>query len=59
MTPEQQRDIRLRFVFVFTGLFGCILFLLRPDPSPTQTVFRLTLIFVGVAGIAWMRFRRR
>lgn len=50
---------RLRFIFTFVALYGCILFLIRPDPTPWQTVFRFALIGIGVAGLGWMHLRSK
>jgi anaerobic C4-dicarboxylate transporter len=48
---------RLRFILMFTALFGVVLFLTRPDPTRAQTIFRAGLIAIGVAGLAWLHFR--
>jgi FtsH-binding integral membrane protein len=50
---------RLRFILVFVALYGCILFLIRPDPTRAQTIFRFTLIGIGIAGLALMYVRAR
>ena len=52
------RRNQLRFVLVFVALYGLILFLIRPDPTRAQTIFRLTLVGVGVLGMAWMQMRK-
>jgi FtsH-binding integral membrane protein len=51
------RRNQLRFVLVFVALYGLILFLIRPDPTRAQTIFRLTLIGVGVLGLVWVKKR--
>ncbi|HEX2077700.1 MAG TPA: hypothetical protein VHG08_08320 [Longimicrobium sp.] len=51
------REERLRFILMFTALFGVVLFLTRPDPTRAQAVFRLSLIAAGVAGLVWLRRR--
>jgi hypothetical protein len=48
---------RLRFILIFVALYGCILFLIRPHPTPTQTIFRLILIAMGIGGLVCMRLR--
>ena len=53
------RRNQLRFALVFLALYGPILFLIRPDPTRAQTIFRLTLVGVGVLGLVWVRTRRR
>ena len=53
------RRNRLRFILLFVALYGCILFLIRPDPTRAQTIFRLALIVASVAGLAWMQVRAR
>lgn len=53
------REDRLRFILIFVALYGCILFLVRPEPARAQTVFRIALIVIGVAGLAWMHWRKR
>ena len=57
MTPA--REERLRFIFVFTALFGVVLFLTRPDPTRAQTIFRASLIAAGMAGLGWLHRRTR
>ncbi len=57
MTPV--REERLRFILIFTALFGVILFLTRPDPTRAQTIFRASLIAVGLAAVAWLHVRNR
>jgi FtsH-binding integral membrane protein len=51
------RRNQLRFVLVFVALYGLILFLIRPDPTRAQTIFRLTLVGVGVLGLVWVKKR--
>jgi hypothetical protein len=51
------RRNQLRFVLVFVALYGLILFLIRPDPTRAQTIFRLTLVGVGVLGPVWVHTR--
>jgi hypothetical protein len=52
------RRNQLRFVLVFVALYGLILFLIRPDVTRTQTIFRVTLIGVGVLGLVWVQMRK-
>ena len=53
----EHRRNQLRFVLVFVALYGLILFLIRPEPTRTQTIFRLTLVGVGVLGLVWIHPR--
>lgn len=53
------RDDRLRFILIFVALYGCILFLIRPDPTRTQMAFRFALIAIGIAGLVWLHVRTR
>lgn len=53
------RADRLRFILIFVALYGCILFLIRPDPTRAQTAFRFALIGIGIAGLAWLHVRGR
>jgi hypothetical protein len=53
------REDRLRFILVFVALYGCILFLIRPDPTRLQTIFRFALIGIGIAGVVWLHVRAR
>jgi hypothetical protein len=52
------RRNQLRFVLIFVALHGLILFLIRPDPTRAQTIFRLTLVGVGVCGLVWVHMRK-
>lgn len=45
------RENQLRFILIFVALYGCILFLIRPDPTRAQTIFRFALITIGIAGV--------
>jgi hypothetical protein len=56
MSPA--RENQLRFILVFVVLYGCILFLIRPDPTRAQTIFRFALIGTGTAGAVWLHVRR-
>jgi hypothetical protein len=49
----------LRFVFAFLAIFGGALFLVRPDPTTAQTVFRIALVATGAIGLAVLRSRGR
>lgn len=48
----------LRFVFAFLAIFGGMLFLVRPEPTTAQTVFRIALVATGTIGLAVMQRRR-
>jgi FtsH-binding integral membrane protein len=53
------RRNQLRFVLIFVALYGLILFLIRPDPTRAQTIFRLTLVGVGVLGLVGVQMRKK
>lgn len=53
------REDRLRVVLAFVALYGCILFLIRPDPTRLQAIYRIALIATGIAGLVWMHLRTR
>lgn len=55
--PSLNRDT-LRFLFAFLAVFGAALFLVRPDPTTAQTVFRIALVATGTIGLAVMQRRR-
>ena len=49
----------LRFVFAFLVVFGGMLFLVKPDPNAAQTGFRVSLVAVGLIGLAVLQSRGR
>ena len=36
-----------------------MMFLVSPHPSRVQTIFRLSLVAIGVAGVTWLGVRQR
>lgn len=50
---------RLRFVFAFLAVFGAVLFLVRPEPSIAQIVFRSAVAAAGLVGLVILGARRR
>jgi uncharacterized membrane protein len=54
----ERRGHQVQFVLVFIALYGLILFLIRPDATRAQTIFRVTLIAVGVVGLVGLHVRR-
>lgn len=50
---------RLRFIFAFLIVFGAVLFLVRPEPTAAQTVFRIAIVAVGLIGLAVIQLRGR
>jgi preprotein translocase subunit YajC len=54
----ENRQNQLRFVLVFVVLYGLILFLIRPEATRAQTIFRLTLVGVGVLGMVGVQMRK-
>ncbi|HEV2149606.1 MAG TPA: hypothetical protein VGR37_19555 [Longimicrobiaceae bacterium] len=53
------REDRLQFVFAFVMVYGAVLFLVRPDPTPAQVRLRLGMMLVGALGVAAVGWRRR
>ena len=53
----ESRRNQLRFVLIFVALYGLILFLIRPDPTRAQPIFRLALVGVGVFGLVGVHRR--
>jgi hypothetical protein len=49
----------LAIVFGFLVVFGGALFLVRPDPTPAQGLFRLAVIAAGMAGLGVLHARGR
>jgi hypothetical protein len=57
--PPPTREDRLRFVLVFVVLYGVLLFLIRPDPTPGQVAFRTGLMVLGAVGLGVLAWRKR
>ena len=57
--PPPTREDKLRFVLVFVVLYGVLLFLIRPHPTPGQVAFRAGMMLVGAAGLAVLGWRKR
>ncbi len=57
--PSPSRHERLQVIFTFLVCFGGVMFLIRPDPTRAQVVFRLAVMLAGLVGLAWLNFRRR
>jgi drug/metabolite transporter (DMT)-like permease len=51
---EPGRRERLQVVFTFLVIFGGVMFVVRPDPTRAQTIFRVSLVVVGLIGLAWV-----
>ena len=49
----------LALVFGFLAVLGGALFLVRPDPTRAQVLFRLAVILAGLAGPGVLRARGR
>ncbi len=56
---SRAREVRPRFILIFVMLYGCILFLIRPNPTIAQTIFRFALIAIGISGLVWLQVRTR
>jgi hypothetical protein len=59
MPPQPTRRDRLQVIFAFLTIFGGAMFVVSPDPNRAQTVFRIAIVVVGLAGLAWLNLRRR
>ncbi|HEX2189919.1 MAG TPA: hypothetical protein VHG51_13525 [Longimicrobiaceae bacterium] len=57
--PPPSRADRLQFIFGFVAVYGVVLFLVRPDPTPAQVRLRLGMMLVGILGLAAVGWRRR
>lgn len=57
-TPPTGRREQLLVIFIFLVFFGGAMFLVSPDPTRAQIVFRLAIILTGAAGLAWLNARR-
>lgn len=57
MTHRPTRRERLQVIFAFLVFFGGAMFLVSPDPNRAQTLFRIALVIIGVAGLAWLSVR--
>lgn len=59
MSHAPTRRQRLQVIFAFLVVFGGVMFLLSPQPTRAQTIFRIAVVLTGIAGLAWLNARRR
>ncbi len=59
MTRGPTRRERLQVIFAFLVFFGGMMFVVSPDPTRAQTIFRVSLVLVGLVGLAWVSTRPR
>ncbi len=59
MTRTPTRRERLQVIFAFLVFFGGMMFVVSPGPTRAQTVFRVSLVVVGLAGLTWVSSRER
>lgn len=57
--PRPSRHERLQVIFTFLVLFSGVMFLIRPDPTRAQILFRLAMMLGGVIGLLWLNTRKR
>jgi hypothetical protein len=57
MTYRPSRRERLQVIFAFLVFFGGAMFLVSPDPTRAQTLFRIALVIIGIVGLAWLNVR--
>lgn len=55
--PRPSRHERLQVIFTFLVLFSGVMFLIRPDPTRAQILFRLAMMLAGVLGLLWLNRR--
>jgi hypothetical protein len=46
-------------VFIFVIVYAALLFVVRPNPTAGQVVFRVGMMAVGVIGLVMLRLRGR
>jgi hypothetical protein len=54
-TPTRRQ--RMQVICVFLVIFGAAMFLVSPDPTRAQIIFRLSLMLAGLGGLAWLNGR--
>jgi len=56
---EPNREPQIAFVLVFVIVYAALLFVVRPNPTGGQVVFRVGMRAAGVIGLIVLRRRRR
>lgn len=58
MTHNPNRRDRLQVVFTFLIFFGGAMFVVSPNPNRAQTIFRISVVAIGLIGLLWVNRRR-
>ena len=58
MKHKPTRRQQLQVIFTFLVIFGAAMFLVSPDPTRPQIVFRLALMLGGIGGMAWLNAKK-
>ena len=56
--PPVDRRLQLQIIFAFMAIYAGLLFVVRPDPTRGQVVFRLTMAAIGVVGFTVVSSRK-
>jgi hypothetical protein len=56
---QRQRDLRRQILFAFMVVYAVLLFLIRPDATTAQVVFRVVMMVIGVIGVIYVELRKR
>ena len=60
MTPAPvDRRLQLQIIFAFMTIFSLLLFVMRPDPTRGQLIFRTAMIVIGLVGFGLVSARNR
>ena len=59
MTARPSRRERLQVIFTFLVFFGGMMFIVSPGPNRAQTLFRISLVVVGLIGLMWVNRPRQ
>lgn len=59
MPPRSSGGFSPALVFGFLVVFGAALFLVRPESTRAQVIFRVGVILTGLLGLGVLRVRRR
>jgi hypothetical protein len=57
MSQVPTRRQQMQVICLFLVIFGAAMFLVSPDPTRAQIVFRLGLMLAGLGGLAWLNER--
>ena len=56
---QRQRDLRRQILFAFMVVYAVLLFVIRPDATTPQVVFRVVMMVIGVIGVILVELRKR